>query len=239
MYAFFAEIQREIYASLATQIKLFSSSGDWIEFGSFLPLGVVFGLVHAITPGHSKALLATYVTGSGLSSVKALSVSLMLSATHISMSVIIVLFSLPIVQIMFGGSGPGSSPILENLSRGLLGLIGLWFLLSALTRKTHDHHHGQGLAFGLTAGLIPCPLTLFVMTFAATQGVIAAGLFFAATMFIGVAITLSATALLVVLFRNRMENLLSSKPNFLATIARAAEILTGIVLIWVAVLQFS
>ena len=52
------------YLSLADQIKLLSAEGDWLTFPPFLPTGVLFGAVHALTPGHSKAVLAIYLAGS-------------------------------------------------------------------------------------------------------------------------------------------------------------------------------
>ncbi|MBW8283288.1 MAG: hypothetical protein K0M55_06780 [Rhizobium sp.] len=65
---------------------------------------------------------------------------------------------------MFGGSGPGSSPLLEHLSRGLIGLIGIWMIWRGMSAARHRHSHRDGASFGFIAGLIPCPLTLFVMT---------------------------------------------------------------------------
>ena len=56
---------------------------------------------------------------------RGLLVALTLSFTHVTMSVVIALFSLPLVAIMFGGTGAGSSPILESVSRDLLGVIGI------------------------------------------------------------------------------------------------------------------
>ncbi|UYN96429.1 MAG: sulfite exporter TauE/SafE family protein [Enhydrobacter sp.] len=66
--------------------------------------------------------------------------------------------------------------MLEDLSRGLLGVIGLWMLWRASRRANHAHGVGEGAAVGFMAGLIPCPLTLFVMTFAITRGVPEAGI---------------------------------------------------------------
>lgn len=76
-------------------------------------------------PGHSKLLLATYVASSSGGMGSALLTVFVLAATHFSLSVLIVLLSLPVIDYMFGGSEPGSSPLLEHLSRRLIGLIGL------------------------------------------------------------------------------------------------------------------
>ena len=139
MWQFVIDIQRDIYFGFADHIKAFANGTGWAAFIAFLPMGVAFGAVHAMTPGHSKSILATYVAGSSLGMLRGLLVSFALSFTHVTMSVIIALFSLPLVSIMFGGAGPGSSPILQNVSRGLLGVIGVWMLWSAFFREPHSH----------------------------------------------------------------------------------------------------
>ena len=58
------KIQKDIYISFAAHIKDFANFGDWNAFLVFLPAGVLFGTVHAITPGHCKTLLSSYLVGS-------------------------------------------------------------------------------------------------------------------------------------------------------------------------------
>jgi ABC-type nickel/cobalt efflux system permease component RcnA len=176
------DVQRDIYLAFAEHIKTFANGGGWTTFLAFVPMGIVSGAVHALTPGHSKAVLATYLTGSSAGMTRGLSVSIALSVTHVTMAVLMALFSLPLVSVMLGSAG--SAPLLEDVSRGLLGAIGVWMLWSALFRP---HHHGEGesIAVGFMAGLIPCPLTLFVMTFAMTRGVPEAGILFAIVMMTG------------------------------------------------------
>ncbi|PLU08049.1 nickel/cobalt transporter [Sinorhizobium medicae] len=227
------DIQRDIYLAFAEHIKTFANGGGWSAFLAFLPMGIVFGAVHAMTPGHSKAVLAAYLTGASAGMRRGLMVSLALSATHVTMAVVIALFSLPFVSIMLGSAG--SAPLLEDVSRGLLGIIGAWMLWSAFFRPLHVHGEGQGVAVGFMAGLIPCPLTLFVMTFAISRGVPEAGIMFALVMMTGVALTLSSVALATVFFRTRMEKLLATQQALLTKISKAVEAVTGLILVIVAV----
>jgi hypothetical protein len=64
MFQILVELQRTIYLAVGEQIRLLSVGGDWLAFMGFLPMGIVFGAAHALTPGHSKAVLATYLAGS-------------------------------------------------------------------------------------------------------------------------------------------------------------------------------
>ncbi|MER9331221.1 ABC transporter permease [Mesorhizobium sp. M0488] len=231
MFQTLVEFQRTIYLALAEQIKLLSAGGDWLAFTAFLPMGILFGAAHALTPGHSKAVLATYLAGSDASVRRGLLVSLTLSFTHVTIAVL----SLPLVSIALGSVG--RAPLLEDVSRGLLGLIGLWMLWRALS---HGHHHKhEGEAVGVMAGLIPCPLTLFVMTFAISRGVPVAGILFAITMMAGVALTLSCVAVLSILFRERLVHFFDSRPRLFDAISRTIEGVAGIVLAGVAVWQIT
>nr|WP_313533785.1 sulfite exporter TauE/SafE family protein [Brucella anthropi] len=226
--------QRETYLAFAEHIKAFAAGGGWSAFLVYLPMGILFGAAHALMPGHSKTILATYLAGSPLGLLRGLTVSLVLSFTHVTMSVLIVLLALPLVSFS-SFVNPGRAPVLEDLSRGLLGIIGIWMLLRAFRKRQHSHDHGEGLAVGFMAGLIPCPLTLFVMTFAVSRGVPEAGIAFALVMMLGVALTLSAVAAAAVLFRQGMIHLIEDRAVLLDKTSRVIEAGAGLLLTLVAI----
>ncbi|MBX4863753.1 ABC transporter permease [Rhizobium bangladeshense] len=229
--------QREIYLAFADHIKAFASGGGWLAFLMFLPMGIAFGAVHAMTPGHSKSILATYLTGSSTKTGRALLVSLALSFTHVTTAVVIAFFALPLVSHAFGDTG--SAPLLQKLSRCLLGIIGGWMLWSAFFRHAHTHSSQEGVAVGFVAGLIPCPLTLFAMTFAMIHQVPITGVLFAISMMLGVGLTLSAVALLSVAFREQLSRLLRERPRLLALASKGIEGLAGTILLGVAVHEIA
>ncbi len=219
-------IQREIYLAFADRIGDFAKTGDWTLLGAYLPMGILFGAVHALTPGHSKSVLATYLAGSTASVPRGVAVSFVLSFVHVGMSVLIALLSLPLVSISLGSVG--RAPLLEDISRALLAIVGVWMIWQGVRRGAHVH--GEGMAAGFAAGLIPCPLTLFVMTFAISRGVPQAGVAFAAVMMVGVALVLAFVALAVVLFRQKLLRLLSTQPKIVDRITRAIQIAAGLTL---------
>lgn len=227
------DFQREIYLAFAEHINAFAGDRSWAAYGAFLPMGILFGAVHAMTPGHSKTILATYLAGSSASMARALLTSLALSFTHVTLAVLIAVLSLPLVSVALGSVG--RAPLLEGISRGLLGLIGLWMLWRALRRTGHHHDTGEGAAFGFMAGLIPCPLTLFVMTFAMTRGVPQVGVAFAAMMMVGVTLTLSTVALMSVFFSHQLIRLFKTRPRLIAGISRSIEAIAGLILVLVAI----
>lgn len=226
------DLQREIYTAFADYIRAFSDNGDLLAFATFLPMAIVFGAVHALTPGHSKAVLATYLAGTSASMVRGFAVSLTLSFTHVLTAILIAVFSLPLVSIAFGSVG--KAPAIENVSRGLLGVIGLWMIWRAFRGHTDLGPKDNGMLVGVFAGLIPCPLTLFVMIFAIQNDVPEAGVAFAAMMMLGVATTLSVVAVVTVLFQRSVTALIASRPFLLDRTSRAVESAAGLILLLIA-----
>lgn len=225
--------QQTIYQAFALQIRGFESGGGWSALLLYLPMGILFGAAHALTPGHSKTVLASYLAGSRLGLLRGFSVSLVLSLTHVSLAVVIALLALPLVSATLGRVG--RAPVLEDVSRALLLGIGVWMIWRAQRRRTHSHSHGEGLMVGVMAGLIPCPLTLFVMTLAMARGVPEAGIAFAVAMMIGVALTLSAVAAATVLCRDRLLFLIERRAAMLDRSARLLEGAAGLLLLAVAI----
>tara|TARA_B100000609_G_scaffold89956_1_gene71728 strand:- start:2592 stop:3305 length:714 start_codon:yes stop_codon:yes gene_type:complete len=228
-------LQQEIYRVLAGEIRTFAGEGDWLAFASFVPLGIAFGAVHALMPGHSKSVLALYLAGSPADIVRGLATALVLSLTHVGMAVLIVLFALPVVSAVLGSAG--RAPLLEDISRGFLGLIGFWMLWRAVRPSRVRHHAAEGMSVGVIAGLVPCPLTLFVMTYAASRGAPEAGLAFAAVMMIGVALTLCAVACASIFARQGIMKLVAAWPLLVERVTRGLEGCVGVMLLLIALLK--
>jgi ABC-type nickel/cobalt efflux system permease component RcnA len=215
-------------------VNAFAASHDWMLLASVLPLGILFGAVHALTPGHSKTVLASYLAGSPFSVLRGMGVALTLSFTHILTAVLIAVLALPLITVTLGGAG--RAPLLQDLSRAMLAGIGVWMLLRAWRRTNHHHHHAsQGMMVGVMAGLIPCPLTLFVMIYALSRGVPEAGIVFAIAIMLGVTLTLSSVAILTVSVRNSVTTLIERYGGHLDYAARFIEAAAGMLLILIGV----
>jgi ABC-type nickel/cobalt efflux system permease component RcnA len=230
---FLFDIQRWIQDSLSREMSAYATSGDPALLAALIPLGIAFGAVHALTPGHSKTVLASYIAGSRLAYLRGVAVAGTLALVHVFSAVLIAMTAAALVTRTLGGVG--RAPLLEDLSRGILILIGIWLLARALRRRTHPH--GEGFAVAVVAGLIPCPLTLFAMFFAYSRGVPEAGFAFALSMMIGVATTLSLVAALTILARERVLAFMASHGSSAEQAARWLDGLAGAALIAIDIRQ--
>ena len=89
----------------------------------------------------------------------------------------------------------------------LIAVIGAFLLWRSLIRYHHAHSKdGKALAFA--TGMIPCPLTTFIMSYALARGMLAAGLAVTAAMTVGMIATIGGIALAAAFTRDRFVGLL-------------------------------
>ena len=98
----------------------------------------------------------------------------------------------------------------------LIAVIGGFLLWRSLIRDHHaDSKDGKALAF--VTGMIPCPLTTFIMSYALARGMLGAGLAVTAAMTVGMIATIGGIALAAAFARNRfLEN--STAPKYGGTV---------------------
>lgn len=226
-------LQRWIYAALTANLGAFAATRDWMALAAVLPAGVLFGAIHALTPRHGKSILASYLFGTRLATLRATAVAAVLAMTHVGSAVVLALIAVPLVTRTLGGVG--RAPALEFLSRGILVTIGLWLIVRAWSGRSHLH--GEGLAVGFVTGLIPCPLTLFVMFAALSRGVPEAGLVFAVAMMLGVLTTLTGVAILTVFMRDRMVSFTAHYGASIDSLTRLLDGAAGVLLIALSLLE--
>ncbi|CTQ53696.1 hypothetical protein LP7551_02221 [Roseibium album] len=126
--------------------------------------------------------------------------------------------------------GAGRAPLLEILSRGLLIGIGLWLMFRAIQARP-VRGQSEGFSVALTTGLIPCPLTLFAVVAALSRGVPEAGLVFAMSMLVGIAVTLGLVAILAVAGRRTFLKLFSQKGRAISKVSRSLDAVAGLLIV--------
>ncbi|MFG1375111.1 hypothetical protein V5F32_23295 [Xanthobacter oligotrophicus] len=164
-----------------------------------------FGMLHALLPGHGKAVLASHYAGDGRL-LGALGASTVLILTHVGSAVLIVLGGFAVLKNTIGGAG--RAPMLEQASQVLIVVVGLWLLWRAVRPHAHDHDR-SGPALAFVTGLVPCPLTTFIMTYALAHGALMSGLVLSGTFAAGMVVTVASFPLLAVLLRTRLLPLLA------------------------------
>ena len=147
--------------------------------------------------------------------------SAVLMITHVGSGVVLVRSGFVILQQTIAGAG--RAPALEHASQVLIVLIGLWLLWRAFRPHSHDHDR-SGAVLGFVTGLVPCPPTTFIMTYAVANGIVASGLILAGPFAVGMVVTVAAFPLLAVLLRTRLLPVMAHTETWRGRIGRGLEI---------------
>jgi nickel/cobalt exporter len=163
-----------------------------------------WGAVHALSPGHGKAMVAAYLVGTRGTARHAAALGATVTVTHTAGVLLLGVVALTLSAFIL----PEQLYPWLNLASGLLVVgVGAAVLRKRARRRHHhhDHHHHPEdlstrgiLAMGASAGLIPCPSALVVLLGAVAQHQLALGLVMIVAFSLGLATTLTALGIAVV-----------------------------------------
>jgi nickel/cobalt transporter (NicO) family protein len=206
-----------------------------------------WGALHALSPGHGKAMVAAYLIGTRGTARHAVGLGVTVTITHT-----LGVFALGLVTLLLSQYilPEDLYPWLTLVSGLLVVTIGAGVLRARIRRPVHHHHHhahshshAHGhhhphkpnhtvtrrslIGMGAAAGLIPCPSALVVLLGAIAQHEVGLGLLLILAFSIGLAGTLTGLGLLVVYARRVLPRLRAD--GRLATVVPAASALVIVV----------
>ena len=187
-----------------------------------LLVAAFWGAVHALTPGHGKAIVAGYLVGTKGRPIDAVLLGGIVTVTHTAG-----VFALGFVTLLLSQFIVPESlyPWLTLASGVLVVGVGVAVLLARLRGKSHHshdhdhghshghHHHDHGvdrrglLGVGVAAGLLPCPSALVVLLSAIALHRIGFGLALIVAFSLGLAATITSIGLVAVLAKRAFGRL--------------------------------
>jgi ABC-type nickel/cobalt efflux system permease component RcnA len=200
-----------------------------------------WGALHALSPGHGKAMVAAYLVGTRGTARHAIALGGIVTVTHTIGVFALGLVTLALSQYVL----PEDLYPWLTLASGLLVVaVGAGVLRSRVRSArahshAHEHHHHEHdvswkgvLGMGASAGLIPCPSALVVLLGAIAQHEVGLGLVLIVAFSLGLAATLTGLGLAVV-YASRLTTRLHVPPRVvtaLPAVSAAAIVVVGCVL---------
>lgn len=203
----------------------------------FTGVSFIYGIIHAAGPGHGKALFSAYFINRKGNIPQVFTAATVLVLTHTLVSVLITLLFIFVLK----GTDAFFKIRMQGYLMGANGLlifaVGLFLLFKKNIqsgKKDNTNQYSAGSSYspfwlGVLAGCVPCPVTIFVMTFSLTYGIPEAGIASVLGLSAGMFVLTSALGIIVVKGR---ESILHSS-NYIIKTEKVSGILesTSLVLI--------
>ena len=221
------EFQRQVNAGVAIHMRALETGNSFAAF--FLGLGVAFlyGMIHALGPGHGKFVIMSYFMGREVYVLRGLVMAVQMAVVHVIAAVVIVWVADILLKTSLG-IGLADVPGIRAGSFLIIAGIGVYMLYQAVRGSgghthththTHDHnhhhhHHGhshdhphdashatEGGLVALAVGMVPCPGAVLVMLYAIANDMIYPGFLLVAAMSAGIGLTIAILGVATILLR--------------------------------------
>jgi ABC-type nickel/cobalt efflux system permease component RcnA len=140
-------LQRQMNGDLRQHLSAMKESGSWEPAAAIMLAAFLYGVFHAIGPGHGKVVIGSYFATRRARIGHGLAASLM-SAMVQAGSAIVIVAALAGVLTLAPSQVMAQAGLLETASYGLITLVGVTMMVRTLSGKgcghDHGHEHGHG-----------------------------------------------------------------------------------------------
>ena len=123
--------QQNFYGTLATKLKDMRGPAGLSAGWTLMLLSFAYGIFHAAGPGHGKAVISTWLLATGSELKRGILISFM-SAIIQALTAITLVSVLLLVVASVGSTARNVAGLLESASYGLIALLGLYLIWTAL-----------------------------------------------------------------------------------------------------------
>jgi ABC-type nickel/cobalt efflux system permease component RcnA len=219
----FVKLQRDVNRAITRQLLAIRRGEEPLALWLGLGIAFLYGVAHALGPGHGKAVVASYFLSREATVLRGALMGGQIALAHVISAIVIVTTVHLLLQASF------ATPVeemraLKLASYGVIAAIGLAMLTAELRRHRaplrphahdhagHDHHHGcaacghahghgSGGLLSLAIGLVPCSGAVLILVYALANGIIVAGILMTLAIAVGMGLTLGALGIASVYVR--------------------------------------
>lgn len=224
---------------------------------TLLGIAFAYGVIHAVGPGHGKAVIAAYL----VSSERAAKRGIALAFGAALVQALVALALVGVIAMIFGGTSAQMDRMADRVGQAgyaliaAMGLYVVWRKGRALLGATpaecapgcgHEHGPapenaplGQLVLIAIGAGIRPCTGAIILLVFALSKGLYFAGVASVAVMALGTAVGTSMFAVLALRAKALSLNLISSRGQGFSRLVLVMELLAGIALVALGALLWS
>lgn len=228
-------LQYTLNSYISTTIR--SLNDDNSLTTSLLILGIAFtyGLVHALGPGHGKALVALYFTSNKSDYKKAFKMGYSISIIHAISALIFTFGIFFILKTMFRHHFNEFSTMSMQISAVMIMGVGIYLLYEAYKDKNVEDKvaiktNKSEMAVAFSAGVVPCPGVMTIVLFCIVLGHYMLGILAAIAMSIGMGLTISMAGIFSIAFNKKAGGFLDNKAYILEMLGGFLVFVLGIFL---------
>ena len=243
--------QRDLAAQLLALRRHGNDATTWLTLSS---LGFLYGILHAIGPGHGKAIIATFTLSQPTARRQTLAIAIGGALIQGVSAILWVALAMGLLHLLMPDA-VNHSHWLNRANAALIIAIGAYILYRHRPRRRHDahcacghdHHHHDAPATStlspwaaiIAIGIRPCSGAVISLAAAWSWSLIGAGIAMTLAIACGTALTIATIALLCYHGRQHLARRLTHDGARLARLTRTLALAGGLILILLGALLWQ
>nr|WP_315177947.1 transporter [uncultured Cardiobacterium sp.] len=243
--------QRDLAAQLLALRRHGNDATTWLTLSSF---GFLYGILHAIGPGHGKAIIATFTLSQPTARRQTLAIAIGGALMQGVSAILWVALAMGLLHLLMPDA-VNHSHWLNRANAALIIAIGAYILYRHRPRRRHDahcacghdHHHHDAPATStlspwaaiIAIGIRPCSGAVISLAAAWSWSLIGAGIAMTLAIACGTALTIATIAMLCYHGRQHLARRLTHDGARLARLTRTLALAGGLILILLGALLWQ
>jgi ABC-type nickel/cobalt efflux system permease component RcnA len=219
---------------VSTNIRALDSEDSLWAMAVVLGISLIYGIVHALGPGHGKAIVGFYFLQHGGDKKRAFKLGYLISLVHAASALTVTFVLYFILDVIFSKTFKLTSDYSMKISAAMIIIIGFYLVYESIKeRNKKDKFEGDKkseYAVAVASGIVPCPGVMTITLFSVSLGHYFLGFLSAVVMSIGMGFTISLAGILAVTFRDTFAKISTKKLFLLQLLSSFFIIIIGLLL---------
>ena len=206
-------LQNQLNEKMASGLEELKNTNNKALFFMLCFLAFLYGIIHALGPGHGKTILINWILSSSQKKKTILLTSVFSVMLHAFSSIFIIGVTYLVLNQFFSMDSEKIQNFLKIPSGIILILVGIYFIIHVILemRKKKEQKENQIVKKEIhsfwvifSIGIVPCPISTLIMVFSLSQGLFFYGIIFVLFFAIGMGMSLLTLGLMTYVFREKL-----------------------------------
>lgn len=199
--------QQELNRTITGSLRELSQNFEATDLMILMGITFLYGVVHAVGPGHGKSIVSSYLLLGKPSYKKGLKLGLMISLFHTISASLITFVMYYLLEMVVSRNFQDPYNVMVQVSGGFIILSAFYLIYEHFIKKeNHDEDidfSKKDISIAFSAGVVPCPGVMGILFFSIILKQLYIGVAAAISMSLGMGLTISTIGFVAIYLKNR------------------------------------
>ncbi|MBN1797632.1 MAG: hypothetical protein JW822_03585 [Spirochaetales bacterium] len=247
-------LQRELNTALSELSRQINQKKDFGLFLLLMAIALIYGLIHALGPGHGKIIMISYTLSNPMKPKQGIWLGAFIAVIHTLSAIFLVSILFFLLARTYSDYSQEPKRIISLVSYGLISAMGMFLLMKTIfidvlqLKKRNDNSNVKVTSKqncmrdlmmpAFFIGVVPCEGAILVLIFSISINAYWLGIVLALVMSLGMAMTISIMGIATIYSKKGVLKLIAARAGAVKIISSIIQIAGAVVILCFGLLLF-